>query len=112
MEFRSTHGCASFPTEDGDAHLEWAEIPNPSNENVSLILEAIANVDFFRTPRITDYVYFINRSRNIILNMYDDRGLDVIATNRESLVSLYRSRPSWILAYDLPRIRDTFENCG
>jgi hypothetical protein len=44
------------------------------------ILRAIMHNDFpLKQPRIGDRVYFINQSRHIILHMYDDRGLDVIA---------------------------------
>ncbi len=99
----------SIATEDGAALLEWAGVVNISNEEVSAIFGAIGNLDFSRTPRITDRVYFVNQSRDIILNMYDDRGLDVIAADRASLLPLYRSHFEWILTYDVPQIERTFE---
>ena len=95
-------GTVSLETEDGQVTIEWGALPTPMD--VGAIFRAIANVDFARLPKITDRVYFVNMSRDIILHMYDDRGLDVIATNRTSLLGLYHSHNAWILDHDRERI--------
>jgi Domain of unknown function (DUF3885) len=62
--------------------------------------EVIANADHAREPSIGGRVYFINTLTHAIVHIYDDRGMDVIATNRESLRGLYREFNEWILDYD------------
>lgn len=60
------------------------------------IFTAIANKDFSRQPGLDKYgflgskeVYFINLDKQIIFHMYDDRGLDIIASKIEVLKSVY-----------------------
>ncbi len=52
----------------------------------------------------TPEIYFINKSKNIILNLYDDRGLDIIAKDKESLADIYSKFNNWILDYDREKI--------
>jgi len=40
----------------------------------------------------------------MIVHMYDDRGLDMIAANREVLISIYRTFNDWVLESDRERI--------
>ena len=51
---------------------------------------------------------FINRSRNIILHMYDDRGLDVIAPQIEDLRPVYEAHKTWVLDHDRGSINNLF----
>lgn len=68
--------------------------------NYQNILQAIANTDFLREPRVNTEVFFINLDQKLIFNMYDDRGLDIIAKDMETLRPLYTEFNSWILDYD------------
>ncbi|MBS1527921.1 MAG: DUF3885 domain-containing protein [Bacteroidetes bacterium] len=66
------------------------------------VLKAIANTDFPpREPRFkflnNPNIYFINISRNVIFHMYDDRGLDIIASDINILKPIYQKYNSWIL---------------
>lgn len=79
------------------------------------IFKAIANSDFEdRKPRLdkscfsSKEVYFINLSKKIIFNMYDDRGLDIIASDKEILKSLYEKYNDWVLDYDREKIDKVF----
>jgi len=70
--------------------------------NYKNILTAIANSDFFgRTPRLNSLndieIYFINITRDLIFYMYDDRGIDIIASDEETLMPLYAKFNNWIL---------------
>jgi hypothetical protein len=60
-------------------------------------------------PRTADYIYLINRTRNIVLHMYDDRGMDLIAHEASDLQPIYDAYKGWILDYDRARIEQTFE---
>jgi hypothetical protein len=42
------------------------------------------------------------------MHMYDDRGLDVIASGKESLRTIYHAFNPWILDYDRGRIDQVF----
>jgi hypothetical protein len=89
--------------------LRWAEIA-PRRIGYKLILQAKANDDYhLRRLRTDDRVYFVNRTRNIILHMYDDRGLDLIASHRSDLQAIYDAHKSWVLDYDRERIEKVFE---
>ena len=84
--------------------------------NICIIkFNAIANSDFEdREPRLDKFcfsskeVYFVNLSKKIIFNMYDDRGLDIIASDKEILRSLYEKYNDWILNYDRGKIDKVF----
>jgi hypothetical protein len=85
--------------------------------NHSDIFEAIANKDFSITPGLDQYgflsdkkVYFINLDKQIIFHMYDDRGLDVIAGNRDALIPTYIKFKDWILDCNRDKIDETFNN--
>lgn len=77
--------------------------------NYTETFRAIANVDFARDPNIQGQVYLINTDKKIIFNMYDDRGLDIISTDKEFLKSLYKTFDSWLLDYDRDEMKKRFE---
>lgn len=77
--------------------------------NISNILTAISHVDFPpRQPRLkflsSEEVFIINVDKRLIFNMYDDRGLDIIAKDKEILKPVYREFNEWILDYDREKI--------
>ncbi|TGE14132.1 DUF3885 domain-containing protein [Hymenobacter elongatus] len=73
------------------------------------IAAAIANQDFGgRSPVIRGDVFFLNVSRSLIFHMYDDRGLDIIAVDKETLQPLFATYNRWIPDYDRERIEVTF----
>lgn len=49
-------------------------------------------------------IYFVNVTRKMIYHLYDDRGCDVIAANKEDLRTLYTECDEWILDYDREQI--------
>ena len=46
----------------------------------------------------------INPETSVVLYMYDDRGLDMIAATREALMPIYRTFNDWVLGHDRERI--------
>lgn len=58
------------------------------------------------TPKAPVLAYLADFERNILLHVYDDRGMDVIALDREVLLPLYRNRTEWLLDYDRPRMSE------
>lgn len=84
--------------------------------NYRNILSAIANSDFLsRQPRydkrgvFTDAeIYIINIDKKIILNMYDDRGLDIICTDKDTIFPIYKKYNDLILDFDRKKIDNLF----
>jgi len=81
-----------------------------SDVKVGNILEAMINTDFgIRKPSLPGECFFINHDKGIILNLYDDRGMDVIASNKKALDTIYKKHNSWILDYDREKIDAVFK---
>ncbi|KZD27372.1 hypothetical protein B4082_5318 [Bacillus cereus] len=45
-------------------------------------------------------VFLINATKDIIMFMYDDRGCEVIAKNKETIRNLYKKYKEWIPNYE------------
>ena len=80
------------------------------------LLSAISYEDHSHPTRIlkNNYqagcdIYFVNVTRQMIYHLYDDRGCDVIASNKEDLRSLYLTYNDWILDYDRDQIDLLFQ---
>ena len=79
------------------------------------LLSAISYEDFPHPTRIlkrnysSSYdIYFVNVTKKMIYHLYDDRGCDVIASNKEDLRQLYVDCNDWILDYDRDQIDQLF----
>lgn len=76
------------------------------------IFKAIINIDFPEKHPILDNcknnlnkeIFFFNIEKEIVFHIYDDRGVDVIANNIETLKPIYFKFKDLILSYDLPKI--------
>jgi hypothetical protein len=71
------------------------------------ILKKIVYSDF--GSGIRGECFFINKSQNTILNLYDDRGMDLITNHKENLEEIYKTYNSWILDYDRKNIDEVFK---
>jgi hypothetical protein len=81
----------------------------PDRVNYKNILTAISNTDFPpRQPRFkflsSVEIYFINATQNLIFHMYDDRGLDIMASDIETLKPIYTNFNDWILESNRKKI--------
>lgn len=76
--------------------------------NFENILKGIANMEMGFEPKIYEEVYFFDRNKNIIFNMYDDRGCFVFSNDPENLRELYETKNDWIVDYDRPTIDKQF----
>lgn len=85
--------------------------------NYKNILTAIGHTDFPpRQPRLDQNgfltgkeIYFLNIGKKLIFHMYDDRGLDIISSDKETLRPIYKHHNDWLLDYDRERIDKQFE---
>lgn len=100
--------------EDSEANeytLTWVRQPSRSID-YKVIFQLIANADLAISPAISSKVYFLNLEKGIIFHMYDDRGLDVIASRAEEIFGLYTGFNEWILDYDRRKIDKVFASKG
>ena len=88
--------------------------------NYKNILRAIGNTDFPpRQPRLdkkgvltSKEIYFLNITRKAIFHMYDDRGLDIIASDVELLQPIYDEYSNWLLDYDRAKMDSVLKKNG
>lgn len=84
--------------------------------NYKNMLTAVGNADFSqRQPRFdrrgmftSKEIYFLHLEKRLIFLMYDDRGLDIVAADKETLRPIYERFNDWILDYDRAQIDDQF----
>jgi hypothetical protein len=84
------------PFEQTPYRLTWTRLPI-DGFNADQILQAVANRERGGAPSIGSGVYTIDDRAKLIMHMYDDRGLDIIAANASTLVPLYERYADWIL---------------
>jgi hypothetical protein len=82
-------------SEDEVYTVRWAIIRS-SVLSTGRLFEAIANQDHGRTPSVRGRVHILDPEAEVLLHMYDDRGMDVIATSVAPLLTLKSSFSSWI----------------
>ncbi|MFX3631560.1 MAG: DUF3885 domain-containing protein [Candidatus Pristimantibacillus sp.] len=73
------------------------------------ILEGISHYEQGREPSIGQKVYFLNREKDILFHMYDDRGCIAHAISMENLKILYVKYNEWIVNYWREYIDDIFK---
>lgn len=80
-----------------------------------LLIKAACNEDFPLKPKFdrnySSYypdVFFINVTQNSIFFIYDDRGCEVIASNKETIRSIYEKYNDWIDEYNREEIAQRF----
>jgi len=102
-----------FSLEDKDLYNKkdhWHQLAihtNISSVNYSKFLWRSIRYDFGYGGIET---YFINKTKNIIFHNYDDRGLDIIAKDKKTLMNIYLEFNDWILDYDREKIDLVFKN--
>lgn len=60
------------------------------------------------SPQASVVSKLVDPERGVSVYAYDDRGMDVTATNRGELVTLYRDFDNWLLDYDRERMAAIF----
>ena len=80
------------------------------------LLQAICYEDFGHPSTILKnqkgsscQIYFVNLSRKFIYHLYDDRGCDILAADKEDIRFLYEQYNDWILDYDREKIDAVFK---
>ncbi len=96
------------PFDETPYRLTWARL-HPLAFDATQMFQAIANRERGGLPAIGSGVYLIDPHSKIIMHMYDDRGLDVIAADAADILPLYNIFGDWILENQRHRITFRFE---
>ena len=79
------------------------------NLDVEKLFEDILYTDFRKPHFLTSNVYFLNSQAKLLYHLYDDRGLDLVATNKATLKPIYQQYHQWLLDYDRKAMQEIFE---
>ena len=86
------------------SHLTVADL------NYQNLLQSLVNTDFSlrRQPALRGECFVINRDTGLVLNLYDDHGMDIVAPQKSTLETLYHKHNDWLLDFDRERINQIF----
>lgn len=72
------------------------------------LLREIIKADIGGISALVSNVYFVNSVDFVLFHLYDDRGADLIASNKEPLRPIFEKFNDWILDYDKEQVKRTF----
>lgn len=96
-----------WPFDEAPYRLTWYRL-SPLSVNAPQMIQAIANRELGGMPKVSSGVYLIDPHSKIIMHMYDDRGLDIIAVELKTLRPLFESFAHWILENQFDKIAFRF----
>ncbi|HEY2468544.1 MAG TPA: DUF3885 domain-containing protein [Terracidiphilus sp.] len=99
------------PFDETPYRLSWTRT-SPLDFNAAAMFKGIANREQKGSPKISSGVYAIQPSTKIIMQMYDDRGLDVIAVDVDQIRPLFQCFRDWILDNQRHRIESRFNTAA
>jgi hypothetical protein len=95
------------PVDETPYRLTWTRL-SPLAFNAAQMFQAIANRELGGIPKVSSGVFVIDPCSKVIMHMYDDRGLDIIAAELNTLRPLFESFGDWILENQRHRITFRF----
>lgn len=112
QEWKGGHPLYSRPDDEGwQRNATWRVFDlKGAHENLDVIIWCAISEEIDVTPKALVTSFLIDPARQILMHIYDDRGMDVISLKRETLVELYTKQNEWLLDYDRERIIEAFGN--
>ncbi|CAI3272246.1 hypothetical protein CIRMBP1220_00238 [Enterococcus cecorum] len=77
--------------------------------NRKKLFRDIVYTDFEEPYFLASNVFFLNTKAEIVYHLYDDCGLDVVATDKMTLQPIYQNYHTWLLDYDREAMKKVFE---
>jgi hypothetical protein len=81
----------------GDEEILYLYFKKYLSFQVSPIITSIINYDMAEEPSANITCYFVDLEKLILVNIYDDRGMDVYALNQEFIKDLSSKFQSWMI---------------
>ncbi|MGH4118627.1 DUF3885 domain-containing protein [Clostridium sp.] len=85
-------------------NLEESKIP------IDKLFREILLGDLGGVNAFVSSIYLFDIDAHVMLHLYDDRGLDIVAHDKNTLMPLYQELNAWILDYDREQIDERFSN--
>lgn len=81
------------------------------NLRLGMLLDGIFYQDFrsIGKLKIKHPIVFYNKNKDIILNIYDDRGADLYTENKKIGSDFFQTYHNWLLDYDLKTMTNYYE---
>lgn len=95
--------------DDTPYRLTWTRLALRDLDAIQMF-QGIANREQPGNPKIESAVYVISPGKKTILHMYNDRGLDVIASQLSTLRPVFNKSSEWILDNQRHRIDFRFSS--
>jgi hypothetical protein len=98
-----------IPGDDEGVPLNWRaiELSDPMMRD-TLLWTSIA-YEMRISPKASVESWLVDFEAGVTLHVYDDRGMDVRALDREAIEPFYRQFDAWLLDYDRARMTAAFE---
>lgn len=121
LKFRIRQETLPFLFEDEEADLyctsQFSLKCLAEDIKYELLIQAVNHEDFpdlyprFGSKKEVSYpdVFLINATKDIVMFIYDDRGCEVIAKNKEIIRGLYEKYKEWIPVYERESIDSLFK---
>ncbi len=92
-----------------DIYRHWDVAKLVDKEQLREVLWLALGSEIGIKPTVHADIYIVDFDNSIALHPYDDRGMDVVSMDKENLAHLYDKHKSWLLEYDAPKMKATFE---
>ena len=109
--------CGGTPQKDSD-HIDafgsdryrhWDVARLVEKEQLREVLWLTLASELGIQPAVPADVYIVDFDKSIAIHPYDDRGMDVVSMDRENLAHVYEKHKLWLLEFDAPKMKATFE---
>lgn len=97
-----------FNNDDDSLCCYWYAVKLKSLEDIDGFLWFPVSAEMGFKPILLADLYIYDRKNAILIHPYDDRGMDVIAAQKQSLVRLYQDFNGWLLDYDRTKMDENF----
>ncbi|MFY0617378.1 DUF3885 domain-containing protein [Shimia sp.] len=91
-----------------DIHRYWDATQLTEHSQRQEVLWLTLGAELGIRPRLSTDVFLVDFAQNLVLHPYDDRGMDVAATDNNALRPLYQRFGTWLLEWNRPEMHDQF----
>lgn len=109
-EWKGGHPLYSQPDdEDWQRNATWRAFNVKDDpEDRDVIIWCAISYEMAVAPAAPITSFLVDPARQILVHVYDDRGMDVISLKGDTLMDLYKRHSDWLLDYDRERITEAF----
>lgn len=87
----------------------WLKASNVLEADRDKLIWCSAATDLPVRPRIRHTnIYIVAEEARIIAHVYDDRGMDIVSSERTALREIYKQFEDWLLPHDIEKMTTTF----